>query len=107
MSIFFLKLIISGLAEMEPLVVQKDTALSQSQTKDMQIRSLSFIKLETVFDNKTNISPKLTIALVNVKIYLVEDSSEVHRLRDNFEVFRTIISDWVNWLAEKNTIMDV
>lgn len=45
MGHFCFELKVSLLTEMEPLIVEEDGALSKSETEDVEIRCLSFIKL--------------------------------------------------------------
>ena len=73
----------------------------------MQIRCLFFIELQTIPNDQPDIFPELFITLVNIQVDLVEDCPEVHRLRDNPEVVRTVVPDRVHRLAEKDAIVDV
>ena len=73
----------------------------------MQIRSFFLVEFQAIPDNESNLIPELRGALVNVKIQLVEDGSEVHGLLDDLEVVGATVSFRIDWLAEKNSVMDV
>lgn len=73
----------------------------------MQVRSLLLVKLKAVFEDKTDISPELIVAFVDIEINLVENGSQVHWMGNYLEVVRAVVTSRVYRLAEKNSIMDV
>jgi hypothetical protein len=90
-----------------PLIIEKESALSQSKAQNVQVRCLFSVVFEAIFKHQTGVSPKLIIGFVDIEIDLIHDASQIHRISDDLEIIWATVLGRVDRLAEENSIVNI